>query len=517
MSKPPNILWYCTDQQRWDTIRALGNSHIRTPTLDRLTASGVAFRRAYTQSPICTPSRTTFLTGRYPATHHVHRNGNEHFPPSEVLVTRMLADQGYDCGLVGKLHLAGAQGRVEPRTDDGYRYYRWSHSPKPDWGRENAYTEWLESEKGVDARELFRELRSKHYGAGVPEELHQATWCTEEAIRFISQKRDGPWLLSVNPFDPHPAFVPPEEYLRRYDPESLPYPLFEERDLERQRAFRGVDQQTVEAFDPYSFVRSGAGNGPGRGETETGMRPPAAYDPRLVRACYYAQIELVDHQLGRIIDHLVESGQYENTIVVFMSDHGELLGDHGLIYKGCRFFESLVHVPLIISAPGLYAGGRESSALVELVDLAPTLLEASGNRVPWFMQGRSLHPLLVGTADLHTHKSHVVCEYNDALRLPNATHATMCFDGRYKSVVYHNAHHSAHADARSDVRSAHGSDAPADRQGLGEIYDLQDDPGEFDNLWADPGHRDLREELLLRHFSAVMQTTSAGVFRVGDY
>ncbi len=91
----PNILWYCTDQQRYDTIHALGNEHIRTPMIDRLVEEGVAFTHAYTQSPICTPSRATFLTGRYPASHHVHRNGNEYFPSHEVLVTQLLAENGY--------------------------------------------------------------------------------------------------------------------------------------------------------------------------------------------------------------------------------------------------------------------------------------------------------------------------------------------------------------------------------------------------------------------------------------
>ena len=104
-SDRPNILWYCTDQQRFDTIAALGNSHIRTPSLDRLIGNGTAFRQTYVQSPICTPSRASFLTGRYPASTHVHRNGNAYFPDSEKLVTRILADHGYDCGLIGKLHL----------------------------------------------------------------------------------------------------------------------------------------------------------------------------------------------------------------------------------------------------------------------------------------------------------------------------------------------------------------------------------------------------------------------------
>ena len=118
----PNILWYCADQQRCDTIRALGHPHIATPQLDELCGEGVAFTRAHTQSPICTPSRATFLTGRYPAAHQTHRNGNAWFPAHEKLVTRIFADAGYDCGLVGKLHLSAAKD-YEQRPDDGYRAF----------------------------------------------------------------------------------------------------------------------------------------------------------------------------------------------------------------------------------------------------------------------------------------------------------------------------------------------------------------------------------------------------------
>ena len=186
----PNILWYCTDQQRHDTIRALGNEHINTPNLDALCESGVAFENAYCQSPICTPSRASFLTGRYPATTHVHRNGNTHFPSGETLVTRILADAGYDCGLVGKLHLSSAQGH-EKRTDDGYRFFQWNHHTLPDLDpAHHAYHQWLENEKGVDHRDLYSTVTG-FCTTGVPAELHQTTWVTETAIRFVEQRRDG--------------------------------------------------------------------------------------------------------------------------------------------------------------------------------------------------------------------------------------------------------------------------------------------------------------------------------------
>ena len=489
----PNILWYCTDQQRWDTIGCLGNGDINTPNLDRFVGRGTAFTRAYTQCPICTPSRASFLTGRYPAAHHVHRNGAERFPESEVLVTRLFADAGYDCGLAGKLHLSRAQGRIERRPDDGYRVFHWSHHPKPDWPQGHAYARWLQEEKGVDAVELWDSLRGKPYG--VPAELHQTTWCTEMARRFITEKRDGPWLMSVNPFDPHPPFDAPQAYLERYDKGSLPYPLFREADIDRQRAFAAVDQQTRVARDPHRM--SGAtGMETEDPSVDTASVPPEDYDPQLLRASYYGMIELIDEQFGRLVDLLEESGEIENTIVIFMSDHGEQLGDHGLLYKGCRFFESLVHVPLVIAWPEHIRQGVRSDALVELVDLAPTLLEAASLPVPPAMQGRSLLPILTGHADPHVHKSRVVSEYWDAVELPRGhtdhSHGSMVFDGRYKTAVYHD-------------------------YGVGEIYDLQSDPGEFDNLWDSPRHTELKAELLHRHLDAVMATSSAGIPRTAEY
>ena len=143
----PNILWICTDQQRWDTIRCLGNSHIRTPNIDRLVESGVSFTHAYCQSPICTPSRASFLTGRYASTVHGSMNGNDYWDEAAPLVTKLLKDGGYDCGLAGKFHLAGAAYRIEPRPkDDGYRVLHWSHDTHDRWPSGHSYGDWVRSQ-----------------------------------------------------------------------------------------------------------------------------------------------------------------------------------------------------------------------------------------------------------------------------------------------------------------------------------------------------------------------------------
>ena len=165
MPSRPNILWLCTDQQRFDTIAAHGNPLLRTPHLDQLATEGVSFRQAYCQSPVCTPSRASFLTGRYPRTTRCRQNG-QRMPADEILLPKMFADAGYRCGLAGKLHLAScSDGKVEARIDDGYRDedFHWSHHPQPDWGHDNAYTRWLEIEK--KARTGNRTLRSNRPAA----------------------------------------------------------------------------------------------------------------------------------------------------------------------------------------------------------------------------------------------------------------------------------------------------------------------------------------------------------------
>ena len=204
----PNILWICSDQQRWDALGCLGNPFVTTPHADRLAAGGALFERCFAQSPICTPSRASFLTGRYPRTTRCRRNGQD-IPADEVLVTRLLAEAGYGCGLVGKLHLSACHPSAAPlgerRIADGYAEFHRSHHPSPDWPT-NAYTRWLR-ERG--ARYRTPPLPdSRFVQRGMPEELHPSTWCAEVASGFIAHHgaSERPWLLSVNLFDPHHPF-----------------------------------------------------------------------------------------------------------------------------------------------------------------------------------------------------------------------------------------------------------------------------------------------------------------------
>lgn len=476
MADRPNILWYCSDQQRFDTIGALNNPHVNTPCLDAFMKQAVTFDYAYCQSPICTPSRSSFLTGMYPSAVGVNGNGNERWPGyyAERLLPNILRQAGYHCGLVGKLHLAGAANARENRVDDGYEYFQYSHAPKGpnDFGHD--YADWLR-QQGADPEALLLEYNKmdsyrkgateKSFGGvfepteesdNVPPHLHQTFWCTEKSIKFIDKNRrpNQPWMLSVNPFDPHAAFDPPYEYFKRYDPESMPGAHFEDGDLEHQQKLTdaNVDFQS---------------------------RPehPDTWDHKLVQAAYYAMIEQVDHEFGRLLDHLDAIGERENTIVVYMSDHGEALCDHGLLLKGCRFFEGLTRVPLMISWPEKYCKDLVSDALVELVDLAPTFLDAAGLPTPYWVQGRSLTGVLEGKTD--THRDFVRTEFFGAINYPDHTHATMYRDRKWKLMSYH------------------GKD-------LFELYDLENDPWEHNDLSQSEAHQDILHDLIRKSFDAAI-------------
>ena len=480
---PPNVLWICTDQQRYDTIGALGNPHVSTPNIDRLVNDGVAFTHAFCQSPICTPSRASFLTGMYPSAVHVNGNGNEYFPNRPPLVTRMLAEAGYDCGLIGKLHLASAYGRVERRVNDGYRYWQYSHAPRDDWQKGHDYADWVR-EKGNILGELIKNVE------GVPAELHQTTWCAEKTIDFIRENRDTPWLASVNIYDPHPPFNPPHSYREMFDPAEMPGPLFRETDLEQQKKLEAVDFQSRGRSPDELDIKNPIVPQSPRSPSASDADSVSARDAKSLQAAYYAMIKLIDDQVGRILETLEETGQREQTVVLFTSDHGEMLGDHGLIQKGCRFYEGLVRVPLIFSWPGHFESGLKSDELVELLDKAPTLLELAGLKVPDRMQGKSLLPILQGEVSEDHHRDFVRCEYYDAVDMPDGTFATMYRDRSHKLVVYHGHQH-------------------------GELYDLEADPDEFENLWDEPSSQGLKLGLMKRSYDSSMLAMDRGPQRVG--
>lgn len=470
--KKPNILWITTDQQRFDTIGSLGNDKIRTPHIDRLVADGVAFTRAYCQSPVCTPSRASYLTGRYPRTTRCRQNGQA-LPPGERLISRLLADAGYVCGLAGKQHLAScANGRVETRIDDGYSVFDWSHHPQPDWP-ENAYTQWLELQ-GHTWDELYSGPATPYVKHGIPAEFHQTTWCANRAIDFMRKHRGTPWLFNFNCFDPHHPFDPPAEYLQRYDPAEMPLPKYRDGELDQKTTYQQLDHRWAHNEPGYFDVAAMTDD-----------------DRRQVVAAYYAMIELIDDQVGRMLTALDETGQLDDTLVLFMSDHGEMLGDHGIFLKGPHFYEQAVRVPLVLRWPRLMQRNLRVTGLVELVDLVPTLFDAADLEVPEFIQGRTLLPICRGDADPARHRDYVYSEYYNAWTHRHS-YGTMFRTADKKIIVYH------------------GVDQ-------GELYDLDQDPNEFENLWSSAAHAELKDHLLKQAFDASVFTMDPMPPRLGAF
>ncbi|MEL6111055.1 MAG: sulfatase-like hydrolase/transferase, partial [Planctomycetota bacterium] len=395
---------------------------------------------------------------------HNTRNGNESFPSYPPVITKLIADAGYECGLIGKFHLQSAGHRTEPRIDDGFSYWKFSHAPRDDWSAGHDYAQWVKDRGGdLDA---MRDSEER-----VAPEYHQTTWASECAIEFLegAAGSDSPWLLNLNIYDPHPPFIPPKVYADQFDPSKMPGPYFRESDLTHQAKLASLDFQDE-------------------------LRTPEEHDAWRVQANYYAMIAQIDDQFARILDKLDELGQREETVIVFTSDHGETLGDHGLMFKGCRFYEGLVRVPLIFSWPGQFQSGLSSPALVEMLDMTSTLVELCGLKCPDYMQGRSLLPLLKGTQPADRHRGSVRCEYFDALDPHftggSGTFGTMFRNERYKLCMYH--------DAR-----------------LGELYDLEEDPWEFEDLWDSTAHEAIKHDLIREAFdSHVVLTTDVGSRRI---
>ncbi len=458
----PNILWICTDQQRFDTLGCMGNPFVHTPNLDALAAEGAGFENAFCNSPVCMPSRASFLTGKYPSNCGLAWNG-QRLPESEApnLLPRVLHDHGdYYTGLSGKLHIRQyrnselSRATDERRMNDGYVEFYWSPCANPNQWSGNDYFHWLR-DKGeeftVEPHDDNRWVETMMTPA-----THHSSYCAQKAINFIESCKDKPfpWHFAVNMYDPHSPFDPPREMLHPYLErlQDIPLPAYKEGELDSKPTIHQQHHRESNT-GAYGIYR---------------CPEMSEYDHRLVRAAYWAMIDLIDIQVGRMVDALKRTGQYDNTMIIFTSDHGELLGDHGIYLKGFMFYDASVHVPLLISWPGRIPAGQRHDALVELVDLYPTIMQAIDQQPHGGIQGRSLFDLIDGSASTGDFRSDVYSEgHND----------------KVSAAMLRTRDHKIVRDHKSNE---------------GELYDLCTDPGEHHNLWDNPDYRDLRRELTER-------------------
>lgn len=348
-ANPPNVVFITCDQMRGDALGFLGHPNARTPNLDRLAARGVAFDHCFSNSPVCMPSRKSVFSGRYPHEHGslTNRHGGRLEMPG-TLIEHFHA-RGYRMGYIGKNHcypdklLASRMETAHIRDREPFRVYN-QYVP-PEW---HCDTYW-------------------------PAEETYAWRSTNEAIGFIEGARDRrPFFLTVSYFDPHPPYMAPSEYTSRYTSAGMKLPPF---------------------VPPAALS--------GRlGDFCRAMKFDRIKDSDLTETMryYYAQIEgMVDHQVGRIVAALEKQGLMDNTILLFLSDHGDFMGHHRAVRKAMFCYDSLLHVPMIWYVPGIAGRGR-TQALTQGIDVFPTLVDLTGGKPPADLPGRSLRPVLTGAA-----------------------------------------------------------------------------------------------------------------------
>ncbi|OAN73340.1 sulfatase [Jannaschia sp. EhC01] len=485
----PNFLVIMTDQQRADHLGCYGNGIVQTPHIDGLAARGTRFDRFYVANPICQPNRAALATGQVTSVNGCRQNG---IPLGLDCTTYadVLRASGYRTGLTGKAHFqnvspvparqpeATGQGAKPPAPFDLSRRSQrrgpdYAHEirktwiddpdhavPRPYYGFdhlrlcighgdqvEGHYSAWLRDRldgapdprgraaslgNDLDAPQIWR--------TAVPEDLYPTTYVGQEACAFLQDPSDDPFLLVASFPDPHHPFTPPGRYFDMYDPADIPLP-------------ESFDQPTSARKDLPRHIQR---------VYEIGGEKPDAYWPfhsdaeatRQMIALNYGAITMVDDWVGRILAVLEGTGKAGNTIVVFMSDHGDYMGDHGTILKHGLHTHGLIRVPLIWSDPRRTAGVSKLQG--SAIDFAPTLLQAAGIKCPIGMQGRDL--LAEDAADL-------------PVLIEDAGLAFASDDGCTASRTL------VHEGWRLSVFD--GSD-------LGELYDLEADPHEVTNLWADP-------------------------------
>ena len=479
MTQRPNILLICTDQQRSDSLGCTGAHWAVTPNLDALAAQGAIFRNCYVQNPLCSPSRASLFTGKYPSNHGLYANGVP-LPAEQHMFTKTLATAGYDCGMIGKQHLAPCDTwRTEPRRDDGYRVFEWAHGPNHR-ALENDYHRWLRKTHPETYQQIFPDIGanentelSNRARTGtpidhVPKEAHYSHWVAERAIDFIKHDRPNqePFFLMANFFDPHHSFGAPQEFRDMIDADAIPDPITKPGELdEKPSPHRAYSEKS------YSV-------------TAPGFQDYSAAEIKEIRAQYWAMIALIDYEVGRILEALEHAGQSQNTLVILTSDHGEMLGNHQQLLKGPQLYDDLARVPLIVRWPAKIEPSTYISQLVQWIDLPATLLDASNCAPGEGVQGQSLLPLTAG--QFEDWRPWAICEYRySGFATDPLIMTTMLRYKNLKLIVWH------------------GSPACGNTRD-GELYNLVDDPGELRNLFHLPefsGHRRKMKGLLMEAFA----------------
>ena len=436
------------DQMRWDAAGFAGSSAVRTPHLDRLAANGVCFENAYCASPVCSPARASWLTGLYPHAHLQLRNYGPgktgkfgcYLPHDCITIGDVLKEAGYRCGMVGPWHL-GEDHRPQHGFIDFWRAYRYQG------GHPDLLFDYFEQE-GVhnlyhrDAPGMTLYENTLEFGTIDDPRQQRTTWTADRSIEFIQGADGAPFFLFASVKDPHPRILVPPELLEHYPEDQIRLSSSLRDSLEGKPEF-----QTRGKFRIRPTV------------TDEQFRRMMAY--------YYALITHIDTQVGRILKTLEERNLINNTIVAFISDHGELLGDHGYVEK-CLMYEASVRVPCLISWLGQLPCGVRFTAPLAGVDLMPTLLELVDEIPPVPIDGRSVAEAILNGREPERQPVFAEIASLDA--------------------IYHGAEEPEQLAAHVMVRDENWKYI-WNRFDIDELYDLNADPGEMCNVANDSEHR----------------------------
>ncbi len=524
MNTSTNLLLITSDQQQWFTL-GVNNPQIKTPNLDRLAAMGTNFTRAYCPNPTCTPTRASIITGMYPSAHGAFTLGTK-LAEHHLTVGDVLRDAGYDTVLVGKAHFQPLFSSDEslsvesyPRLRDLDFWRRFNDTHTPWYGFDHVeltrnhadeghvgqhYAIWMEENGLPDWRKYFQlrgdGIRDSHDDATLapadegdqghgwrtdmtwklPEEFHYTAWTGQRTNDAISRahERGHPFFVWSSYHDPHPPYCVPEPWASMYRPEDMKVGRYVDGEFDDMPPVYRMTREHSPDFE--SFNLDGKGN-----HGYASHARVSEQDLQEAQACYFGMISFMDHWIGRTLDHLEDLGLLDNTMIVFTSDHGHFLGEHGLIAKGPFHYEEVIRVPLLATWPGHIPAGVESSAIQSLVDLAPTFLAAAGLGTPRAMQGLAQADAWSGRAE--PPRDHAIVENHH--NASDAVHLRTLVTDRHKLTVYR------------------GRD-------WGELFDLAQDPSELCNLYEHEGSQGLRADMLNRLVQADLEREPAPMPRV---
>ncbi len=493
MPNKPNLLIFCADEMRADHLAPAGNRIVQTPNLARLAGRGTLFRNACCNNPICCPARASMFTGLLPRDHGLRLNGQALRQDLPTLPA-ILAAAGYRTHAAGKLHLTPWVPKAEPPEPERHpeALESWNRGlvgrfPTPYYGFQTVdfvgghtsyaygpYIDWLKARGGDPAALTADRALEPPSGApacykmSLPEELHYNRYIADSTIGLMrtATAAGQPFFAWCSFPDPHLPIAPPRPYCDMYRPADMPLPV--RRDGE------------VEDLPPvYRRVLEGGLQPNG---TRNGGVSDAHWQEML--ALTYGMVTHLDREVGRVLDALDDCGAAANTVVVFIADHGDMMGDHGLLWKAFYTFRGCIRIPLIVAAPGM-PGGRVSDALVSQIDLLPSAAELCGVRMPgedWHERQTPFERGSVLPLNLYPGRSW--------RQLLDGSAATI-----HRAVVIENDDPCSGYQVRTLVTGRHRlSIYPGTPDG--ELFNLKADPDELRNLWYRPEHAGLRAELL---------------------